>query len=155
SGARARLGGALPRALRVAARRRRAAAARGRRRRSVGGARPSAARPCAHPRGGRADAGDLERPGDAEVEAGADAVPQRTLRGEARAVARLARTHGWRSVAVVTSTFHVTRAKMLFRRCYRGELAFVGSRSPWWRLPEDWALETAKLAVQLTRERSC
>ncbi|HZR95970.1 MAG TPA: YdcF family protein [Gaiellaceae bacterium] len=78
-----------------------------------------------------------------------------STRGEARAVARLARTHGWRSVAVVTSTFHVTRAKMLFRRCYRGELMFVGSRSPWWRLPEDWALETAKLAVQLTRERSC
>ena len=82
------------------------------------------------------------------------AVPYST-RGEARAVARLARERGWSSVVVVTSRFHVTRARMLFRRCYRGRLAFVGARSTWWRLPAEWASETAKLAVQLTVERSC
>jgi uncharacterized SAM-binding protein YcdF (DUF218 family) len=82
------------------------------------------------------------------------AVPYST-RGEARAVERLARERGWNSVVVVTSTFHVTRAHMLFRRCFRGPLSFVGSPSPWWRLPADWASETGKLAVQLTVERGC
>ena len=75
--------------------------------------------------------------------------------GEARAVARLARAHGWRRVVVVTSTFHVTRARMLFRRCYHGALWMVGSSWPWWKLPAEWASETGKLAVQLTVQRGC
>jgi uncharacterized SAM-binding protein YcdF (DUF218 family) len=83
-----------------------------------------------------------------------EAVPYST-RGEARAVARLARERGWRSVVVVTSRFHITRAHMLFRRCYHGGLAFVAAPSPWWRAPLDWADETGKLLVQLTVERSC
>ena len=49
-----------------------------------------------------------------------------STQGEARAVARLARAHGWSRVVVVTSTFHVTRARMLFRRCYHGQLWMVG-----------------------------
>lgn len=83
-----------------------------------------------------------------------EAVPYST-RGEARTVARLARERGWHEVVVVTSRFHVTRAHMLFRRCYHGGLAFVASPSPWWKLPLDWARETGKLAFQLTVERSC
>jgi uncharacterized SAM-binding protein YcdF (DUF218 family) len=82
------------------------------------------------------------------------AVPYST-RGEARTVARLARARGWHSVVVVTSTFHITRAHMLFRRCYHGSLAMIGSSSPWWQLPEEWASETGKLLVQLTWERGC
>jgi uncharacterized SAM-binding protein YcdF (DUF218 family) len=78
-----------------------------------------------------------------------------STQGEARAVARLARAHGWSSVVVVTSTFHVLRARMLFRRCYHGRLAVVGSGSPWWQLPEEWASETGKLIVQLTVQRGC
>ena len=83
-----------------------------------------------------------------------EAVPFST-QGEAETVARLARARGWSSVVVVTSTFHVTRAHMLFRRCYHGRLAMVGAPSPWWRLPADWASETGKLLVQLTVERGC
>jgi uncharacterized SAM-binding protein YcdF (DUF218 family) len=82
------------------------------------------------------------------------AVPYST-RGEARTVARLARERGWRSVVVVSSTFHLTRARILFRRCYSGHLTMVGSPSPWWRLPADWVSETGKLLVQLTFERGC
>jgi uncharacterized SAM-binding protein YcdF (DUF218 family) len=82
------------------------------------------------------------------------AVPYST-RGEARAVARLARARRWNSVVVVTSTFHITRAHMLFRRCYHGALAMIGSSSPWWLLPEEWASETGKLLVQLTVRRGC
>ena len=83
-----------------------------------------------------------------------DAVPYRT-QGEARAIARLALVQHWRSVVVVTSTFHVTRAKMLFKRCLRAPVYVVGASSAWWRLPEEWLSETGKLAVQLTVERGC
>ena len=83
-----------------------------------------------------------------------DAVPFST-QGEARAVARLARERGWRSVVVVTSTFHVTRADMLFHRCVKLPLYVVGTGSTWWRLPEEWASETGKLIVQLTARRGC
>jgi uncharacterized SAM-binding protein YcdF (DUF218 family) len=82
------------------------------------------------------------------------AVPFST-EGEAKTVARLARARGWRSVVVVTSTFHVTRARLLFRRCFAGPLAVLGSGSTWWKLPDEWASETGKLLVQLTVERSC
>ena len=44
---------------------------------------------------------------------------------------------------------------MLFRRCYHGQLWMVGSSWPWWKLPEEWASETGKLAVQLTVQRGC
>jgi len=83
-----------------------------------------------------------------------DPVPFST-RGEARTIGRLAREHGWRHVVIVTSTFHVTRARMLVRRCYHGSLSEVGTPTAWWRLPEEWAFETGKLAVQLTTERGC
>jgi uncharacterized SAM-binding protein YcdF (DUF218 family) len=78
-----------------------------------------------------------------------------STRGEAETVARIARSRGWRSVVVVSSTFHLTRASLLFHRCYAGRLSFVGAPETWWRLPEQWASETAKLLVQLTVERGC
>jgi uncharacterized SAM-binding protein YcdF (DUF218 family) len=78
-----------------------------------------------------------------------------STKGEAQAIARLAREHGWSKVVVVTSTFHVTRARMLVKRCYKGGLAMVGTSSTWWRLPEEWASETGKLLVQLTLRRGC
>jgi hypothetical protein len=40
-----------------------------------------------------------------------------STRGEAEQIARLVNRHRWRSVVVVTSTFHVTRARMLVKRC--------------------------------------
>jgi len=78
-----------------------------------------------------------------------------STRGEARAIARLAEKRHWRSIVVSTSTFHITRAHMLVARCWDGDTTFIGSSSPWWRLPEDWAFETGKLAVQLTAKRGC
>lgn len=48
-----------------------------------------------------------------------------TTRGEARRLSALARARGWRSLVVVTSTFHVTRARLLVSRCYRGDLFVV------------------------------
>jgi uncharacterized SAM-binding protein YcdF (DUF218 family) len=82
------------------------------------------------------------------------AAPYST-RGEAETVARLARARDWRSVVVVTSRFHTTRARMLFRRCFHGSLSLVGVGSTWWKLPEEWLSETGKLIVQETVQRGC
>ncbi len=78
-----------------------------------------------------------------------------STQGEARTVAKLARAQGWKRVVVVTSTFHITRARMLFHRCWDGKLWVVGTASPWWRLPQELADETGKLLVQLTFRRGC
>jgi len=82
------------------------------------------------------------------------AVPYST-RGEAETVARLAIDNHWSRIVVVTSRFHVTRAQLLFRRCFHGRLWVVGVASTWWRLPLDWASETGKLLYQLTAQRTC
>jgi uncharacterized SAM-binding protein YcdF (DUF218 family) len=78
-----------------------------------------------------------------------------STQGEARMIARLARADGWSRVVVVTSTFHVTRARMLVRRCYDGGLWLVGTHTPWWKLPGELVSETGKLLVQLTVRRGC
>ncbi|MHA3702256.1 YdcF family protein [Jatrophihabitans sp. YIM 134969] len=51
-----------------------------------------------------------------------------TTRGEARELRRLAEQHGWTRVAVVTSTYHVSRSRMIIARCYSGTLLMVPSR---------------------------
>jgi uncharacterized SAM-binding protein YcdF (DUF218 family) len=76
-----------------------------------------------------------------------------TTRGEARAVAKLAREHGWRSIIVVTSAYHVPRARMIFRRAWDGELRMVSAPPTWWRLPFDIASELAKTVYALTLRR--
>jgi len=83
-----------------------------------------------------------------------EAVPYST-RGEAETVARLARHDGWKRIIVVTSMYHVTRARMLFRRCFHGDLSTVGTSAPLLTLPEEWAFETGKLIVQTFFERGC
>lgn len=82
------------------------------------------------------------------------AVPYST-RGEAETVARLAKHDAWHRIVVVTSTYHVTRARMLFRRCFHGQLWTLGTSSPWYWLPDEWASETGKLLVQTVYERGC
>jgi uncharacterized SAM-binding protein YcdF (DUF218 family) len=54
-----------------------------------------------------------------------------TTAGEARATAELARVRGWRRVAVVTSTFHVDRARTLFHQCLGvGRVDATGAPDP-------------------------
>ncbi len=60
-----------------------------------------------------------------------------TTRGEARAVATLASRYRWHSFLLVTSTYHVTRARLLYRRCLGGRVDVVGA-SPRASLTE-WA----------------
>lgn len=78
-----------------------------------------------------------------------------STRGEAEEVARIAARRGWRSVIVVSSTYHVVRARLLFRRCFRGRIAVVGAHPRLLRWIEGVPSEWTKLAVQLTFERGC
>ena len=58
-----------------------------------------------------------------------------STRHEARAAAQLASDRGWESVAVVTTTAHLTRAGLLFRRCMSTSVVMVeGRRRPSVRL---------------------
>jgi uncharacterized SAM-binding protein YcdF (DUF218 family) len=78
-----------------------------------------------------------------------------STRGEAREIGRLARARHWRTVDVVTSQFHVFRARLVIRRCYRGKLRMVGASNSLLRLPIDVLDESAKLAYQETLARGC
>ncbi len=52
--------------------------------------------------------------------------PSRT-QGEAEGAARLARKHGWKRIAVVTSGYHAIRAGWLFNRCFAYDVPVVGA----------------------------
>lgn len=62
-----------------------------------------------------------------------------TTLGEARGFSELAQQNGWTSVAVITSTTHVSRARLLMERCYSGDIYMVG---------DDSGLTLGKLAWQ-------
>lgn len=69
-------------------------------------------------------------------------------RGEAQAVGRLIAQHGWTSVTVVTSTYHVRRAGLLIGRCTDADVDVVAAR------PDisigRWAFQIAKEVGGLT-----
>lgn len=49
-----------------------------------------------------------------------------TTRTEAQVAGELAHSRQWRSMVVVTSRYHATRTRLLFRRCFSGTVAAVG-----------------------------
>ena len=51
-----------------------------------------------------------------------------TTRGEAEEVRQLAQQHRWTSIVVVTSTFHVSRARLIFSNCFSGKLYMAAGR---------------------------
>jgi uncharacterized SAM-binding protein YcdF (DUF218 family) len=75
--------------------------------------------------------------------------------GEAAEIGRLARTHHWTRLNVVTSNFHVFRARILVQRCYHGALRMIGAPQSTKHLPIDVVKESAKLAYQETVQRAC
>ncbi|MEX2211333.1 MAG: YdcF family protein [Gaiellaceae bacterium] len=83
-----------------------------------------------------------------------DADPYST-QGEAQAVARLAELHGWDEVALVTSRYHLFRARLLFDRCVADDVAAVGADYDRRWLPVVLPLETAKLVRDAVLDRSC
>lgn len=83
-----------------------------------------------------------------------EADPSST-RGEARAIARLARRRGWDELVVVTSGFHVFRARRVIERCFRGRLWLTDAPINRWWLPWAAATESVKLALAETVWREC
>lgn len=80
-----------------------------------------------------------------------------TTCGEARAFAELAGREGWRSVTVVTSSYHRHRAGLLVSRCFPGTVHTVGA-SPNRAGPliaPVAARESAALLATLTVQRGC
>lgn len=55
-----------------------------------------------------------------------------TTQGEARALQRLSRMYGWKSANVITTQSHITRARIIIGRCYKGDLNMVAY---WQSLP--------------------
>lgn len=51
----------------------------------------------------------------------------RTTLGEGRELGRLAVENGWRTVIVVTSTAHISRARYIIGKCFDGELVMVAT----------------------------
>jgi uncharacterized SAM-binding protein YcdF (DUF218 family) len=78
-----------------------------------------------------------------------------STRGEAEFVGRLARDHHFTRIDVVTSRFHVFRARIVIARCYHGRLRMVGAPQVNWKLPWDAVTETAKLVYQEVFARRC
>jgi len=76
-----------------------------------------------------------------------------TTRGEARGVAALARAHGWRHVVVVTSTYHVPRARLIFRRLEAPTSSFAAAGLAV-RDVRHLLLEPAKALLALTLRRT-
>ncbi len=56
-----------------------------------------------------------------------------STRTEASAAGRLAGERGWRQVVVVTTRYHVTRARLWFSRCVEGAVRVVGAEPPYGR----------------------
>jgi uncharacterized SAM-binding protein YcdF (DUF218 family) len=75
--------------------------------------------------------------------------------GEAVGVARLARERGWRSLVVVTSRYHVTRSRLLFRRCTEADVSGVAAATSPAAIALNLPFEWGKLLTQLTVERDC
>jgi uncharacterized SAM-binding protein YcdF (DUF218 family) len=82
------------------------------------------------------------------------AEPYSTV-GEAELLARLAAQRHWHTVDVVTSEYHVIRARILLKRCYRGALRVVGAPDELVWLWRDAALESVKLVYHELRHRGC
>jgi uncharacterized SAM-binding protein YcdF (DUF218 family) len=78
-----------------------------------------------------------------------------STRGEAEAFTRLAAEHGWTSVLVVTSRYHIARARIMFERCFRGTVYTDGAQQSFVERLLAAPVETAKLAYALTLRRSC
>lgn len=80
--------------------------------------------------------------------------PDTTI-GEARGMAALAEEHGWDTVAVATSAFHVNRSRLVFRQCL-DDVAVVGTDDPASRDRTGRTLrELVGMLASATVERAC
>lgn len=50
-----------------------------------------------------------------------------TTQGEAQEIEQLAKQHGWKSIIVVTSKYHISRARLIIERCLAGKVLMVAA----------------------------
>jgi uncharacterized SAM-binding protein YcdF (DUF218 family) len=80
-----------------------------------------------------------------------------STRGEAEEIGALVRKHAWTRVVVVTSKFHISRARLLVKRCVKGpaKVEMVAARVPFSEWPRDVLFEWAKFLRAETISRGC
>jgi uncharacterized SAM-binding protein YcdF (DUF218 family) len=80
-----------------------------------------------------------------------------STRGESEEIAHLVKEHHWTEVVVVTSKFHISRARILVKRCLEGKakLDMVAAHVPLSEWPRDIVFEWAKLIRYETISRGC
>ena len=86
-----------------------------------------------------------------------DPTPWKT-RGEAKAISELINERGWTKVALVTSNYHLTRARVLFRHCSDVEIVPVAATHPPYEVADWWDTlvhEWGGLAQALLLRRQC
>ena len=76
-------------------------------------------------------------------------------RGEAEFTGRLARQYGWRSVVVVTARDQATRARIVVRRCFGGQIYVMAGSLPLANWPYQIAYEWGALFKALVLYRGC
>ena len=75
--------------------------------------------------------------------------------GEAEGFAKLAKTRGWTSAVVVSSRYHLVRARMLFERCYPGRVEIASPDGTLLNRVLAAPIETVKLGYALLLRRGC
>lgn len=78
-----------------------------------------------------------------------------STRGEARFAAALMKRRGWKRVVVVTSRYHVLRARMDFRRCVDGDVDGVGASTSLGKWIAGVVQEWPKLGYALVLAQGC
>jgi uncharacterized SAM-binding protein YcdF (DUF218 family) len=54
----------------------------------------------------------------------------KTTQGEAREIRAQSISHGWHTVLVVTSRYHISRARLIIGRCFTGRVIMVDANAP-------------------------
>jgi uncharacterized SAM-binding protein YcdF (DUF218 family) len=75
--------------------------------------------------------------------------------GEAEAFTNLAAQRRWKSVIVVSSRYHLVRARMLFERCYDGTISTAAADGSVLGRMLASPIETVKLGYALLIRRGC
>jgi hypothetical protein len=81
-------------------------------------------------------------------------VPNRTV-GEVRFAADYARRYGLHSLIIIPGRAQTTRAQLLMKRCFSGQLVMVPASVPLLDLPFEVVYEWGALAKALVLDRSC
>jgi hypothetical protein len=78
-----------------------------------------------------------------------------TTRGEARAIAAMAKEYGWQSIILVTTPDQAWRATVRVGRCFDGEIFVATATLQWYKWPFEVVEEWGATAKAFTYETSC